>query len=100
VARLKERALDRAIELFWRLGYEATSIAALTEAMGINPPSLYAAFGDKRTLFTEAVERYQRHNGAFAARALAEEAPPAPRSNASCGRPPPSTPRPNIRGAA
>jgi AcrR family transcriptional regulator len=69
----RERALDRAVEQFWRHGYEATSIAALTEAMGINPPSLYAAFGDKRKLFTEAVERYQQTYGAPAVRALAEE---------------------------
>ena len=46
------------MELFWRQGYEATSIADLTRAMGNNPPSLYAAFGDKERLFLEAVERY------------------------------------------
>ena len=46
------------MELFWRYGYEATSIADLTKAMGINPPSLYAAFGDKEKLFLEAIERY------------------------------------------
>ena len=44
--------------LFWRHGYEGTSIDALTAAMGITPPSLYAAFGDKRRLFDEAVHRY------------------------------------------
>jgi AcrR family transcriptional regulator len=69
----REQALDRAIAEFWQHGYEATSIAGLTAAMGINPPSLYAAFGDKRKLFSEAVERYQRFQGAFAARGLAEE---------------------------
>jgi AcrR family transcriptional regulator len=47
------------MQLFWRQGYEATSISDLTAAMGINPPSLYAAFGDKERLFLEAVERYQ-----------------------------------------
>jgi len=46
------------MHLFWRHGYEPTSIADLTRAMGITPPSLYAAFGDKRRLFLEAVERY------------------------------------------
>ncbi|RZI57879.1 MAG: TetR/AcrR family transcriptional regulator [Zymomonas sp.] len=46
------------MHLFWRHGYEATSVADLTRAMGITPPSLYAAFGDKRRLFLEAVERY------------------------------------------
>jgi AcrR family transcriptional regulator len=54
----REEALDRAMELFWRYGYEATSIADLTKAMGINPPSLYAAFGDKEKLFLEAIDRY------------------------------------------
>jgi AcrR family transcriptional regulator len=51
-------ALDAAMRLFWRHGYEATSIAELTRAMRITPPSLYAAFGDKRRLFHEAVDRY------------------------------------------
>jgi AcrR family transcriptional regulator len=55
----REAALERAMEVFWRQGYEATSIAELTAAMGINPPSLYAAFGDKERLFLEAVERYR-----------------------------------------
>lgn len=50
------------MELFWRQGYESTSIADLTKAMGINPPSLYAAFGDKERLFLEAVERYGGHS--------------------------------------
>jgi AcrR family transcriptional regulator len=44
--------------LFWRHGYEATSVAELTAAMGITPPSLYAAFGDKQGLFLAAVRRY------------------------------------------
>ncbi|RLP75534.1 TetR/AcrR family transcriptional regulator [Mycetocola tolaasinivorans] len=55
-----EQALDRAVDVFWRRGYEATSISELTEAMGINPPSLYAAFGNKRALFDRVVERYMR----------------------------------------
>ncbi|ESQ81397.1 hypothetical protein ABENE_22160 [Asticcacaulis benevestitus DSM 16100 = ATCC BAA-896] len=46
------------MHLFWNHGYEATSIAELTQAMGITPPSLYAAFGDKRQLFLETVDRY------------------------------------------
>lgn len=46
------------MHLFWRHGYEATSVADLTRAMGITPPSLYADFGDKRRLFLEAVNRY------------------------------------------
>lgn len=46
------------MHLFWRHGYETTSISDLTTAMGITPPSLYTAFGDKRRLFLEAVRRY------------------------------------------
>ena len=46
--------------LFWTKGFEGASLADLTSAMGINPPSLYAAFGDKEGLFLEAMERYQR----------------------------------------
>jgi AcrR family transcriptional regulator len=51
-------ALDQATELFWRQGYEGTSLNDLTKAMGIAPPSLYAAFGNKRQLFERALERY------------------------------------------
>lgn len=54
----REAALDSAMLLFWRHGYEATSLADLTAAMGIGPPSLYAAFGDKKSLFRAAVGRY------------------------------------------
>jgi TetR/AcrR family transcriptional regulator, copper-responsive repressor len=69
----RDTALEQALSEFWRYGYEATSIATLTAAMGIKPPSLYAAFGDKRKLFTEAVAHYQETHGAFTSRALAEE---------------------------
>ncbi|QTR06140.1 TetR/AcrR family transcriptional regulator [Saccharothrix algeriensis] len=58
---------------FWRKGYDATSVADLTELTGVNPPSLYAAFGAKKALFAEVVERYARTRGAFAARAAEEE---------------------------
>ncbi len=54
----RDAALDRAMLLFWQHGFEGTSIAELTAAMGITPPSLYAAFGDKKALFREAVARY------------------------------------------
>ena len=54
----RDQALDRAMDVFWSKGFEAASLADLTKAMGINPPSLYAAFGDKEGLFIEAVERY------------------------------------------
>lgn len=54
----RERALEVALHTFWEWGYEGTSISRLTEALGIAPPSLYAAFGDKRRLFDEAAARY------------------------------------------
>lgn len=54
----REAALTQATHLFWRKGYETTSIADLTEAMGIGSPSLYAAFGSKEALFTEALRHY------------------------------------------
>ena len=50
--------LHRAMLAFWRQGYETTSIADLTAAMGVTAPSIYAAFGDKRRLFLEAVRLY------------------------------------------
>src|SRR6187551_2996735 len=54
----REAALARATRLFWLKGYEATSIAELTEAMGIGSPSLYAAFGSKEALYAEALRHY------------------------------------------
>lgn len=51
-------ALDQALQVFWRRGYEGASIAELTQAMGIAPPSLYAAFGNKEGLFRKVLERY------------------------------------------
>jgi AcrR family transcriptional regulator len=57
----RDQALARAMEVFWSKGYEGASLADLTKAMGINPPSLYAAFGDKENLFIEAVQRYHEN---------------------------------------
>lgn len=54
----RNSAIAVAMRLFWQHGYEGTSIAALTECIGITPPSLYTAFGDKRQLFREAVDLY------------------------------------------
>jgi AcrR family transcriptional regulator len=62
------------MHVFWERGYEAASISELTAAMGITPPSLYTAFGDKERLFLEAIERYAGGAGSGAPRALAEEA--------------------------
>jgi AcrR family transcriptional regulator len=59
----RDQALERAMEVFWKHGFEGASLHDLTDAMGINPPSLYAAFGDKEQLFLEAVERYQAKRG-------------------------------------
>ncbi|GAA2780671.1 TetR/AcrR family transcriptional regulator [Streptomyces rameus] len=66
-------ALEKALMAFWEHGYEATSVSDLTRIMGIGAPSLYAAFGDKRTLFDEVVRVYAGTHGAFGERALAEE---------------------------
>lgn len=69
----RDAALDAAMRLFWERGYEATSIADLTRELGIGAPSLYAAFGDKRTLFDEVVAAYGARYADFAAVALTEE---------------------------
>jgi AcrR family transcriptional regulator len=53
-----DRALDVAMCLFWEMGYEGTSMADLSQKMGIHPSSIYAAFGDKRALFALAAKRY------------------------------------------
>lgn len=70
----RDEALERAMLLFWSHGYEATPISALTQAMGITPPALYSAFGDKKRLFLEAVGRYQQGLGRLARKALTDEA--------------------------
>lgn len=51
--------LDRAMEVFWRHGYDGASMAELTKAMGLNSPSIYAAFGSKRGLFDAVLNRYR-----------------------------------------
>lgn len=56
----REAALQTAVKLFCKHGYEGVSIADLTQAMKISPPSLYAAFGDKEALFREALACYQK----------------------------------------
>jgi len=54
----RDQALDQAMEVFWRHGYEGACLAELTRAMGVNPPSLYAAFGNKEGLFRAVLDRY------------------------------------------
>lgn len=54
----RDVALNAAIMVFWQKGYEGTSMAELTQAMGISKPTLYASFGDKETLLREAVRTY------------------------------------------
>ncbi|MCJ0871438.1 TetR/AcrR family transcriptional regulator [Streptomyces sp. AP-93] len=78
----RDEALDKAMFAFWERGYEATSISDLTASLGISAPSLYAAFGDKRTLFDEVVVVYGGRYADFAAAALAEE----PTARAAVGR--------------
>jgi AcrR family transcriptional regulator len=74
-----DEALEQALHLFWTKGYEGTSLSDLTQAMGISPPSLYAAFGNKEELFRRALDRYMRETIDFegilsapTARAVAE----------------------------
>jgi AcrR family transcriptional regulator len=70
----RDAALTQAMQLFWEQGYEATSLNELTRAMGIRPASLYAAFGDKKSLFKEVVRAYACSPvGAFVGIALEEE---------------------------
>ena len=65
-----DQALEQALEVFWRKGYEGASIAELTESMGITKPSLYAAFGNKEELFRKALDRYVDGPGGFVKVAL------------------------------
>ncbi len=61
----REEAVETAMRLFWRRGYEGVSIGDLTTAIGIAPPSLYSAFGSKAGLYQEALDRYQSLPGAL-----------------------------------
>jgi len=60
-----DEALEKALKIFWARGYEGTSIAELTETLGVNKPSLYAAFGNKEELFYKALLRYASGPVAF-----------------------------------
>lgn len=67
-----DKALDRALTIFWEKGYEGTSLEDLTAAMGISRPSLYAAFGNKKALFRKIIDRYVEGPAAKVGRALEE----------------------------
>jgi AcrR family transcriptional regulator len=68
----RDEALRRAMDLFWRNGFQGTSMGDLTEAMGIGSPSLYAAFGSKEALYREAMALYEACDGKELAQAVAE----------------------------
>ncbi len=68
----KDAALEAAMLLFWERGFEGTSMADLTQAMGLNPSSIYAVFGDKHALFSLAVKRYIDGRAQYATKALRE----------------------------
>jgi AcrR family transcriptional regulator len=67
-----EQALETAMLLFWRNGYEGTSLSSLAQAMGVNMPSLYAAFGNKQALFQKALDRYLQRPASYLPQALKE----------------------------
>jgi AcrR family transcriptional regulator len=58
-----DNALDGALRVFWRKGYDGASLSDLTKAMGINRPSLYAAFGNKEQLYCKTFDRYSKSRG-------------------------------------
>jgi len=69
------QALARAADTFWKAGYAGTSLDDLSEATGMNRPSLYAAFGDKRDLYLKTLEHYREKSRALARAALADDPP-------------------------
>lgn len=67
-----DEALEEAMRVFWRQGYDGAGLADLTSAMGISRTSMYAAFGNKEDLFRKALERYAEGPASYGARALRE----------------------------
>jgi AcrR family transcriptional regulator len=67
-----EKALHSAMQVFWRKGYLGTSLSDLTNAMGINRPSLYAAFGNKKSLFRKALNHYAKGPSSYLSEGLQE----------------------------
>ena len=70
-----EAALKQATDTFWKTGYSGTSLDSISAATGMNPPSLYAAFGNKRALYLEALAHYWELSLAASREALAEDLP-------------------------
>jgi AcrR family transcriptional regulator len=70
-----ERALAKAADVFWKRGYAATSLEDLTAATGMNRPSLYAAFGDKRDIYLKTLARYREQSRAIGAEIVADDPP-------------------------
>ena len=70
-----DEALAKAAAVFWKRGYAATSLDDLAAATGMNRPSLYAAFGDKRDLYLATLERYRQLSRAAALKLLADDPP-------------------------
>lgn len=68
----QDDALEKAMRVFWKYGYEGASLSALTEAMGINKPSMYAVFGTKEELFRKAIDKYLANTVSFVPEALNE----------------------------
>ncbi|MBL4845363.1 MAG: TetR/AcrR family transcriptional regulator [Planctomycetes bacterium] len=66
-------ALERALKVFWERGFDRTSIADLSEAIGVGPSSLYNAFGNKEAIYRRALDRYMESHGAFVLRVLGGE---------------------------
>lgn len=71
-----EQAVATALGLFKDRGYDGVGVAELAQAIGVAPPSLYAAFGSKAGLYARALDLYQEREGAWIARALATSGPP------------------------
>jgi AcrR family transcriptional regulator len=67
-----EKALEAAVQVFWRKGFEGTALSDLTAAMKINRPSIYATFGNKEALFRKALDRYAERMTNYTAEALKE----------------------------
>lgn len=68
----QDEALEKALHVFWSHGYEGTSMSELTEALGMNKPSIYAAFGNKEELFRKVLVKYLAGPVTFVAAALNE----------------------------